>query len=64
MTAASPGLFVVLWSNGFIGQKLVLPYMEYSTFLELRFLLLYLIRHGAAAGMGLAMLAEWLVTTP
>jgi drug/metabolite transporter (DMT)-like permease len=33
-----PGLFVLLWSTGFIGAKLGLPYIEPFTFLELRFL--------------------------
>lgn len=34
-----PGLFVLLWSTGFIGAKLGLPYVEPATFLEVRFLL-------------------------
>ena len=34
-----PGLFVVLWSTGFIGAKLGLPYAEPATFLILRYLL-------------------------
>lgn len=34
-----PGLFVVLWSTGFIGAKLGLPYAEPATFLVIRFLL-------------------------
>ena len=33
-----PGLFVVLWSTGFIGAKLGLPYAEPATFLEIRFI--------------------------
>src|SRR5262245_23771895 len=33
-----PGLFVLLWSTGFIGAKLGLPYAEPFTFLTLRFL--------------------------
>jgi drug/metabolite transporter (DMT)-like permease len=33
-----PGLFVVLWSTGFIGAKFGLPYAEPATFLEIRFL--------------------------
>jgi drug/metabolite transporter (DMT)-like permease len=33
-----PGLFVLLWSTGFIGAKLGLPYAEPFTFLALRFL--------------------------
>ncbi len=32
-----PGLFVLLWSSGFIGAKLGLPYAEPLTFLALRF---------------------------
>jgi drug/metabolite transporter (DMT)-like permease len=38
MTWFFPGLFVLLWSTGFIGAKLGLPYVEPFTFLELRFL--------------------------
>lgn len=34
---AMPGLFVLLWSTGFIGAKLGLPYAEPMTFLVLRF---------------------------
>jgi drug/metabolite transporter (DMT)-like permease len=33
-----PGLFVVLWSTGFIGAKFGLPYAEPATFLVIRFL--------------------------
>jgi drug/metabolite transporter (DMT)-like permease len=39
MTWAFPALFVLLWSTGFIGAKLGLPYAEPMIFLELRFLL-------------------------
>lgn len=35
--AGYPALFVVLWSTGFIGAKLGLPYAEPLTFLVLRF---------------------------
>ncbi len=35
--AAAPALFVLLWSTGFIGGKLGLPYAEPFTFLALRF---------------------------
>jgi drug/metabolite transporter (DMT)-like permease len=35
----TPGLFVFLWSTGFIGAKLGLPHAEPATFLSLRFLL-------------------------
>lgn len=34
-----PWVFVVLWSTGFIGAKLGLPYVEPAMFLEVRFLL-------------------------
>lgn len=34
-----PALFVLLWSTGFIGAKLGLPYAEPASFLTLRFLL-------------------------
>jgi drug/metabolite transporter (DMT)-like permease len=34
---AAPALFVLLWSSGFIGAKLGLPYAEPLTFLSLRF---------------------------
>jgi drug/metabolite transporter (DMT)-like permease len=33
---AAPGVFVILWSSGFIGAKLGLPYTEPLTFLFLR----------------------------
>ncbi|MFZ5557810.1 MAG: DMT family transporter [Pseudomonadota bacterium] len=39
LVAAAPGLFVLLWSTGFIGAKLGLPYAEPLTFLILRFAL-------------------------
>jgi drug/metabolite transporter (DMT)-like permease len=39
MTWAFPALFVLLWSTGFIGAKLGLPYADPLIFLELRFLL-------------------------
>ena len=38
MNKAFQAVFVVLWSTGFIGSKLGLPYAEPSTFLVLRFL--------------------------
>ena len=37
-SAVAPGLFVVLWSTGFIGAKLGVPYVEPFTFLVLRFI--------------------------
>jgi drug/metabolite transporter (DMT)-like permease len=36
---AFPAIFVLLWSSGFIGAKLGLPYAEPMTFLTVRFLL-------------------------
>jgi drug/metabolite transporter (DMT)-like permease len=41
--ALTPGLFVVLWSTGFIGAKYGLPYAEPLTFLALRFALVAVI---------------------
>jgi drug/metabolite transporter (DMT)-like permease len=38
MTWLFPALFVLLWSTGFIGAKLGLPYADPIVFLELRFL--------------------------
>ena len=37
LIALMPGLFVLLWSTGFIGARLGLPYAEPLTFLALRF---------------------------
>jgi len=37
--AAMPGIFVLLWSTGFIGAKFGLPYAEPFTFLFIRFVL-------------------------
>jgi drug/metabolite transporter (DMT)-like permease len=37
--ALAPGIFVVLWSSGFIGSKLGIPHAEPFTFLALRFAL-------------------------
>jgi drug/metabolite transporter (DMT)-like permease len=39
MSWGYPALFVVLWSTGFVGAKLGLPYAEPFVFLELRFVL-------------------------
>lgn len=41
--AAMPGLFVLLWSTGFIGAKFGLPYAEPFTFLFIRFVLTLLV---------------------
>src|SRR5688500_4042880 len=37
-TMLAPGLFVVLWSTGFIFAKMGLPYAEPFTFVALRYL--------------------------
>lgn len=44
----APALFVLLWSTGFIGSKLGLPYAEPLTFLLLRFALVLLLLVPAA----------------
>lgn len=53
-----PGLFVFLWSTGFIGANYGLPYAEPATFLLLRFAL------AIALMLPLALLlrAPWLAT--
>ncbi|NBC32044.1 MAG: EamA family transporter [Alphaproteobacteria bacterium] len=56
MLAAMPGLFVLLWSTGFIGARLGLPYAEPLTFLALRFALVVVL-------FALAM-AAWRVPWP
>lgn len=53
--AAAPALFVVLWSSGFIGAKLGLPYAEPLTFLLLRFALVV----GIMLPVALLMRAPW-----
>jgi drug/metabolite transporter (DMT)-like permease len=50
--AAMPGLFVLLWSTGFIGAKLGLPYVEPMTFLVLRFAIVTVLLCGFAAVTG------------
>ncbi|HEX6827459.1 MAG TPA: DMT family transporter [Burkholderiales bacterium] len=47
--AAAPALFVVLWSSGFIGAKLGLPYAEPLSFLLLRFVLVVAVMLPVAA---------------
>jgi len=53
-TVAAPGVFVVLWSTGFIGGKAGLPYAEPLTFLGVRF----------AIATGLLLIAALLVRAP
>ena len=50
-----PGVFVLLWSTGFIGAKFGLPYAEPLTFLTIRLSLVACILTVAA----LAMRAPW-----
>lgn len=38
-----PHLFVLLWSSGFIGSKLGVPYAEPFTFLTLRYVIVLMI---------------------
>lgn len=47
-TAAAPGIFVVLWSTGFIAAKAGLPYAEPLTFLGWRFALVTLLMLAAS----------------
>ncbi|MGH8728051.1 MAG: DMT family transporter [Burkholderiales bacterium] len=54
----APALFVLLWSTGFIGAKLGLPYAEPMTFLLLRFALLV----GLTLAIALALRAPWPAT--
>ena len=42
-TAAIPWLFVLLWSSGFIGSKLGVPYVEPFTFMSLRYCIVLVI---------------------
>jgi len=52
---AMPGVFVLLWSTGFIGAKLGLPYAEPFTFLFLRFAVLTVL----LVAVALAFRAPW-----
>jgi drug/metabolite transporter (DMT)-like permease len=47
--AMAPALFVVLWSSGYIGARLGLPYIEPITFLALRMVVVVIIFTGIAA---------------
>jgi drug/metabolite transporter (DMT)-like permease len=53
--AAMPGLFVLLWSTGFVSAKYGLPYAEPLTFLVLRFALVVALM----LPLALAMRAVW-----
>jgi len=52
--AAVPGLFVFLWSTGFIGGKLGLPHAEPFTFLAIRFAIVAAILLAMALAAGAA----------
>ncbi|HEX3500955.1 MAG TPA: DMT family transporter [Stellaceae bacterium] len=54
-----PGVFVVLWSTGFIGAKYGLPYAEPLTFLALRFSLVAAIMLVASLALGAAWPVGW-----
>lgn len=47
--AAAPALFVLLWSSGYIGARLGLPYAEPITFLALRMIVVVIIFTGVVA---------------
>jgi len=53
--AATPALFVLLWSTGFIGARFGLPYAEPFTFLLLRFAILTVV----LVAVALATRAPW-----
>jgi drug/metabolite transporter (DMT)-like permease len=53
--ATAPALFVLLWSTGFIGARLGLPYIEPLTFLAVRMVLAVLIMAAIALAGG----ARW-----
>lgn len=55
LLAAVPGLFVVLWSTGFVTAKLGLPYADPTSFLAMRFLAVTLLMFAVAHFTG----ARW-----
>ncbi len=57
--AVMPGLFVVLWSTGFIAAKYGLPDAEPLTFLALRFVLVAILMLVVSLGLGAAWPANW-----
>lgn len=54
-TASAPGVFVLLWSTGFVGARMGLPYAEPFIFLLYRFSILALILSAA----GVLLRAPW-----
>lgn len=57
--ALMPGLFVLLWSTGFIGAKLGLPYAEPFTFLIIRFAIVTVLLTAFAAVTRAPWPASW-----
>lgn len=57
--AAMPGVFVFLWSTGFIGAKFGLPYAEPLTFLSLRFAIVIGLLLALIAATGAPWPASW-----
>src|SRR5260370_1733996 len=57
--ALMPGLFVVLWSTGFIAAKYGLPDAEPLTFLALRFALVAVLMLIVSLALGAAWPASW-----
>lgn len=55
ISTLAPGLFVLLWSTGFIGAKFGLPYAEPFTFLAIRFAFAATLLSGLALALG----ASW-----
>lgn len=51
LAALAPGLFVLLWSTGFIGSKMGAPYAEPFTFLLARFIIVTALMAATAALM-------------
>jgi drug/metabolite transporter (DMT)-like permease len=54
-----PGLFVVLWSTGFIGAKYGLPYAEPMTFLTLRFAIVAAVMLPVSLLLGARWPSDW-----
>lgn len=57
--ASMPGIFVLLWSTGFIGAKLGLPYAEPMTFLILRFAIVTVLLAAFAGLSGAPWPRDW-----
>ena len=59
LVGTMPGIFVVLWSTGFIGAKLGLPYAGPMTFLALRFLIVAAVMLAVSLAAGAAWPRSW-----